>query len=128
MRLSEPTLLIFHVAARSNVLRQHMGIEVTDWTDDFLLKIKSLPMHRPWLIPHPVRPREFSLDADKFAAKLRACSTSEGHMIRWLLNIWNPGHASTKPTWHFDLFDALNNLDEGNRNAIAWHLQHPVWP
>ena len=122
--LSEPTRLLFHVAARSHTLRETFGIEIEDW-ENYKISFAGIP--RPWLVPHPIRRDEFSFDPDMFATRLLACSDGQRHMFLWILNVWNESYACSKG-WQFDLFKALNTLDAENRQAIAWWLEHPVWP
>lgn len=95
--------------------------------DDDLEHEPPLTFHqvdRPWLAR---RGDELTFDADRYAATLDYCSDYTRHMRLWILNIWNSSYAKSKG-WHFDLFKALNGLDDGNRAAIAWHLKHPIWP
>ncbi len=122
--LSNPTRVLFHIAAHSHTLRETFGIEVED-LENCKISFASIP--RPWLIPHPIRRDEYSFDPDKFATHLQACSDGQRHMFLWILNVWNENYAKSKG-WQFDLFEALNTLDAENRQAIAWWLQNPVWP
>jgi len=121
--LSKATSLLFHIAAKSHTLRDMFGIELNPDSEGF----RYLSIERPWLEPHPVRKNEYTFSADTFARRLDACSTGEQHMMLFILNVWNPAYAKSKG-WQFDLFRALDSLDPGNRDAIAWFLHHPIWP
>jgi hypothetical protein len=121
-KLSRPTQLLFHIAVRSHTLADYFGADLSD--DETRLVFRQI--ERPWLTPHPALP-EWTFDADRFAKKLGVCSTGEEQMVRWILNVWNPGYAKSKG-WHFDLFKALDSLDQNNREAICWWLQNPIWP
>ncbi len=122
--LSNPTRLLFHIAAHSHTLRETFGIEIEDRESD---KIRIVNISRPWLVSHPVRRDEYTFDPAKFAKLLEGCSDGQRHMFLWILNVWNENYAKSKG-WQFDLFKALNTLDGENRQAIAWWLKRPVWP
>ena len=125
--LSQPTHLLFHIASRSHTLAEIFGVEMCGEFPGEALRF--LPIARPWLIPHPVGKDELSFDAEAFGQKLcGGCSKGQRYMIQFILNVWNPGLASTHLAWHFDLFAALNTLDSGNRDAIGWWLKNPLWP
>ena len=124
--LNKATSILFHVAARSHVLADQFGIELIS-PDDPLEQETALTFHdvpRPWLT---LRGAELAFDADRYAKTLYECSDYTTHMRLWILNVWNSGYAKSKG-WHFDLFKALNGLDDNNRRAIAWFLQNPIWP
>jgi hypothetical protein len=130
--LSTATSMLFHVAARSHTLAELFGIEpLPRKMAGEEPRLTLYQRDRPWLTPHPRRDNDgreqLTFDPDKFARKLDACSTGTHHMILFILNVWNSGYAGTKG-WHFDLFKALNSLDDGNRQAIAWWLHRPIWP
>jgi hypothetical protein len=122
--LSNPTRILFHIAAHSHTLRETFGIEFEE-PENGKFTFASIP--RPWLIPHPIRQDEYTFDPDRFATLLQACSDGQRHMFLWILNVWNESYAKSKG-WQFDMFKAINSLDKGNRDAIARWLQHPVWP
>lgn len=124
--LSTATALLFHIAARSHSLAEMFGLEhiPSRSTDD---NLTFFAIQRPWLDRHPKDHLIFTFNADKFASRLHACSDGQRHMILWILNVWNPGYARSQG-WHFDFFKALGTLDQGNREAIRWWMQSPVWP
>jgi len=125
--LSKPTQLLFHIAARSHTLAELFGVNqiFPDVSSPGVLQFESIP--RPWLVPHPIHPDEYSFDPEKFAERLRGCSSGQRYMILWILNVWNPGLAASKG-WHFDLFKCLDSLDADNREAIMWWFKNPIWP
>jgi len=126
-KLNKATTLLFHIAARSHVLAEQFGIDLIDpdgpLEEEPLLEYRNVP--RPWLEQRPNG--EWSFDPDAYAKTIYSCSEYTSHMRLWILNVWNPNAAKTKG-WTFDLFKALNGLDQGNREAIAWFLKHPIWP
>ena len=129
--LSTATALLFHIAATSHTLAELFAIE---HDPDSLNGTNQLKLHhqpRPWLDKHP-RQHEpatilYTFDPDKFAARLDHCSTGQRHMILWILNVWNPNYARSKG-WTFDLFSALDSLDQSNREAIAKWMERPIFP
>lgn len=124
--LTKETALLFHIAASSHTLAELFGVE--DKPLDDLHPLKFYAVARSWLTPHPVRRTEYTFDADLFAQKLNTgCSDGQRFMILFILNVWNPAYAR-RQGWQFDLFTALNTLDEQNRVAIAQWMEHPVWP
>jgi hypothetical protein len=124
--LSEATRILFFIAARSHTLAQIFGVSVNPDDD---CKLVFHRIGRPWLVPHSVRKTEYTFDPDVFAERWieGGASTGDRHMALWILNVWNSGHARSKG-WTFDLFKALDSLDDNNRSAIGWHLAHPIWP
>jgi hypothetical protein len=130
--LSTATSLLFHIAARSHTLAELFGIERLPLEiAGEEPKITFYQRERPWLTQHPRKSGDgrvqLTFDPDRFAGQLGVCSSGTRHMILFILNVWNPGYAKSKG-WDFNLFDALNSLDEGNRQAIAWWLHRPLWP
>lgn len=122
---SKATQILFWVAAESHVLAEQFGVQIE--TGDKGDKLKFFNVPRPWLKAHPVHPTELSFDPDEYAKTLYQCSDYTSHMRLWILNVWNSSYANSKG-WHFDLFKALNGLDDGNRRAIAHFLESPMWP
>lgn len=127
-QLSTATALLFHIAARSHSLAELFGVEQmsTDRGEDEP-KLHFYNVPRPWLAAHPTDRNYYTFDPDKFAARLDYVSKGQRHMMLWILNVWNSTYAE-RQGWHFDLFKALNTLDEGNRHAICWFLENPIWP
>ena len=125
--LHKNTSLLFHIAARSHTLAEMFGIERDREFPEERIKFHSID--RPWLVPHFKHQGDvLAFDPDKFAKRyLGRCSDGQEHMVRFILNVWNPSYAQSKG-WTFDLFKAMNTLDQGNRQAIAWWLEHPLWP
>jgi len=125
-KLNTATSLLFHIAARSHVLAEQFGVELIspdcEPENEPALTFYALP--RPWLSE---RGGELAFDADKYAKTIYNCSDYTAHMRLWILNVWNPSYARSKG-WNFDLFKALNGLDDNNRRAIAWFLRNPIWP
>jgi len=104
-----------------------MGIEITEDGPLGSRKIRYENIHRAWLVKRYADSMELNFDPDLFFKLNRNCSDGEFYMVLFLLNVWNPSYAATKKH-KFDLFAALNSLDEGNRQAICDWLQHPIWP
>lgn len=153
--LSEPTRLLFWLAAKSHTLAEQFGIEiqheptfrcgtchadsraeedcpkcgskVVEPTGVHKEKLKFHPQARPWLKAHPNRPNELTFDPDLYAKTLEACSDGQRHMRLFILNVWNPHYARSKG-WTFDLFKAVRVLDGNNLEAVADIIRHPVWP
>lgn len=125
-KLNKATSILFHVAARSHVLAEQFGVEMISPDDPLENEpaLKFYPVPRPWL---KLVGGEFSFDPDAYAKTFHQCSDYTSHMRVWIATIWNPSYAKSKG-WHFDLFKALNGLDDNNRRAIAWFLQNPIWP
>lgn len=124
--LTKATAILFHIAARSHVLAEQFGVELISpesepGTEPALM---LYTIQRPWLTR---RGGELTFDADKYAETLYQCSDYTTHMRLWILNVWNSGYAKSKG-WDFNLFKALNGLDDNNRRAIAWFLRNPIWP
>lgn len=129
--LSTATALLFHIAATSHTLAELFAIEHDPESLNGTNKLKLYNQPRPWLDKHP-RNHEpetilYTFDPDKFAARLDQCSTGQRHMILWILNVWNPGYARSKG-WTFDLFSALDSLDQSNREAISKWMERPIFP
>ena len=125
--LSAATNLLLFIAADAPALARYMGLEILPPGVDKQRTLKFLPRPRPWLVPKYEGSTELTFSPDIFAKSLGKCSTGERHMGLWLLNVWNPQYAHTK-RWRFDLFDALNTLDQPNRHCIVEWLKYPVWP
>ena len=124
-KLSKATQILFWVAVESHSLAEQFGIEVEETDTGKRMKFLNVP--RPWLKPHPANSDELSFDPDEYAKTLYNCSDYTTHMRLWILNVWNSSYARSQG-WHFDLFKALNGLDDGNHRAIAKFLQFPTWP
>jgi hypothetical protein len=126
-KLDRAASILFCVASKSHTLREMFGIEETE-VNGSVPGVRILRMHRRWLTQDVAEKDKVSFDADAFAAQwLDNCSDYSRHMVLFILNVWNSGYAKNKG-WTFDLFSALNGLDQGNREAIAWWLKHPIWP
>jgi len=126
--LDTATSLLFRIAARSHSLAEVFGVEqISTSREGEEPDLKFYSTSRPWLDPHPRDPQELSFNPMKFARQMDVCSDGQRHMIRFILNVWNSGLAKEKK-WNFDLFQALSTLDEGNRQAIVWWLERPIWP
>lgn len=134
--LNKATAILFHIAARSHVLAEQFGVEListeSEPENEPALTLYHIP--RPWLTLRPwydgrdtTSPGELVFDADAYAKTLHQCSDYTTHMRLWILNVWNPSYAKSKG-WEFNLFQALNGLDDNNRRAIAWFLRNPIWP
>lgn len=118
-RLSEPTQALLFIAAESPALRGLMGLELPERSGIHILNLRFKPnFPRPWLVPHPRNSDELTFDAEVFHRRRAVCSTGEAHMILWILNVWNPALARSHD-WTFDLFRAVQTLDERNRTAIV---------
>lgn len=133
-KLSEATLILFHIAARSHVLAEQFGVNLISPdakpSEEPSLVFKT--MSRPWLRASgkPISPESavvMEFNPDAYALTLDACSEYTRHMRLWILNVWNSSYAKSKG-WHFDLFKAARGLDDNNRRAIAWHLRNPIQP
>lgn len=127
--MNKATTLLFYIASDSHTLRSIMGIELCDEVipDTNRRKLKYLNIQRHWLVREYADGHTYRFDPDNFFKITKACSDGEAHMILWLLNVWNPHYAKSKRR-NFDLFQALNTLDSGNRQCIADWLQNPIWP
>lgn len=130
VHLNKATAILFHIAARSHVLAEQFGVDLIP-PDEPLKEEPPMtyrPVPRPWLKKRQGDgPDEVSFDPDEYAKTLDCCSTYTAHMRLWILNVWNSSYANGKG-WKFDLFKALNGLDDGNKAAIAWHLRNTIWP
>jgi hypothetical protein len=74
---------------------------------------------QPWI------PMEF--DPDKFHSMLTGSSHGERLCGLFVLNVWNPGYATSKE-WHFDLIEFAGTADYENRAVVMKWLAAPVWP
>lgn len=129
--LSTATGLLFHIAATSHTLADLFGVEHIPDLLEAGVKLKIYQRPRPWLDQHPRHTDPatvlMTFDPDKFAARLDHYSAGERHMMLWILNVWNPHYARSKG-WTFDLFKALDSLDQANRQAIATWMERPIFP
>lgn len=66
-------------------------------------------------------------DADEWMAAAGPWSSGEKKAALFVVNVWNPGYAA-KQGWTFDLFDACDSWDTGNRSAALNWIADPVWP
>lgn len=124
--LTEPTKILFFIAARSHTLAEQFGVELITRADGSeALRFYSVP--RPWLVPSPMDPAELTFDSNAYAETLDACSTYARHLRLFILNCWNPTAAKAKG-WHFDFFAALRGMDPSNAAGIAHFTTMQVWP
>ena len=125
MKLNQATATLFWIAADNNLLAQIIGVELIPHVDPKTkIQTKKLRTNsRQFLIE---RGGELAFDPDKFADSIPCRSTGTQHMMRFLLNVWNPHQWREKEP--FDLFDAISSLDSNNAQFIADFINSPVFP
>lgn len=123
MKLNKQTELLFRIAINSPTLCEVMGL----FTDDSGT-IHLSPMDRPWLHQRVGdRPDEVNFDPNQFIRQRDRRDTATRFMITWIVNVWNPFHASNQ-AWEFNIIHASQHLCAEDRLAISTWLQNPVWP
>ena len=89
--------------------------------------LRSKVKHLNVTEPHPLRPEEYTFDADRFHRSMAGWSSGERLCGLFILNVWNPGYARNCG-WTFDVIEFMSVASQSNLEPVINWMLNPYWP